>query len=219
MNLLPLVDLLNSAWLSISALVLNLIVALVLLLAGLLVARGLAWVVTFLLKLVQLDKGAKQIRFNTILDKGEIKKTASELLGDLAYWVVVLITVVSVAKLFKLPVDIVLGNVIIYLGIVFLAAIVLGVGLFLASLLASIVKLVAGNIGIEGAKTLARVIYYVVVIFTFLVVLAELGVDVRVIGQQLNVIIGAIGLAAAIAFGLGCKDMAADFLHNLFKGK
>jgi hypothetical protein len=32
-------------------------------------------------------------------------------------------------------------------------------------------------------------------------------------------VVGAVGLGAAIAFGLGCKDMASDFLFNLFKGK
>jgi hypothetical protein len=28
-----------------------------------------------------------------------------------------------------------------------------------------------------------------------------------------------VGLAFAIAFGLGCKDIAADFVTGLFKGK
>jgi hypothetical protein len=105
------------------------------------------------------------------------------------------------------------------MGVVFLAALILGVGVFLAGLIAALVRLVMANLGVEGAVTVSRVIYYIVIIFTFLAALAELGISPEVFAPQIGVIIGAFGLAAAIAFGLGCKDMAADFLHNLFKGK
>jgi hypothetical protein len=197
----------------------NLILALALLLIGLLVARGLGYLVSFVLGVIQLDKGAKQIGFNILLDKGNIKKSASELLGDLVYWVVVFIVVIAVAGLFGLAVQPILARIFAYMGIVFLAALLLGVGLFLASLIAGIVRVIMANLGLEGAKTASRVIYYIVIIFAFLAALAELGIKTDVIVPQMGVIIGAVGLAAAIAFGLGCKDMAADFLSNLFKGK
>jgi len=208
-----------SAWLRISAPILNLIIALVLLLLGFLVAKWLGIATTFILKLVQLDRGSKQIGFNTLLEKGDVKRTAAELLGDLVYWVIVFITVVGVAGSFGLPIGPALNSVFSYLGFVLLAAVVLGIGAFLASLLAGIVRVIAAGFGVEGAKTLSRVIYYIVIIFSFLIALAQLGIKPDVFAPQIGVIIGAVGLAAAIAFGLGCKDMAADFLHNLFKGK
>jgi hypothetical protein len=199
--------------------ILNLLLALFILLLGFLVARLLGWLSVNLLKIIKLDKGLKTIGFNNLLEKGEIKKTPAELVGDLIYWAFIFITVIGLAYYFGLPIDLALTHVFSYLGLVFLAAIILGMGLFLASLLAGIVKLIALIFGIEGARPLARVIYYLVIIFAFLTALAQLGVKVEVIGEKLDVIVGAIGLAAAIAFGLGCKDMAADFLHNLFKGK
>jgi len=199
--------------------ILNLLLALFILLIGFLVARALGLLITNLLKIVRLDEGLKNIGFHNLLEKGEVKKTPAELVGDLIYWAFIFITVIGLAYYFGLPIDLALTHVFSYLGLVFLAAIVLGMGLFLASLLAGVVKLVALVLGIDGARPLARVIYYLVIIFAFLTALAQLGVKVEVIGEKLDVIVGAIGLAAAIAFGLGCKDMAADFLHNLFKGK
>lgn len=216
---MDMVSLLNSAWLAISPLILNLLVALLLLLIGFLAAKGLGYLTTFILKLIQFDKGSRRIGLSALLEKGELKKTAADLLGDLVYWIIIFVTVISVAKIFGLPIEIALSHVFAYLGLVVLAALVLGIGLFLASLLAGTVKLIALNFGVEGGKTLARVVYYVVIIFTFLAALAQLGIKPEVFVPQIGVIIGAVGLAAAIAFGLGCKDMAADFLHNLFKGK
>jgi len=219
MGMESLVSSLNSAWLRISPLILNLIGVFFLLLIGFLIARGLDFLVTFILKLIRLDKGAKQIGLSGLLEKGDIKRTISELLGDLAYWVVVFITVVGVAENYGLPVGQALTNVFYYFGLVFIAAIVLGIGAFFASLLAGIVRVIAAGFGIEGARTLSRVVYYIVIIVTFLAALAQLGIKPDVFVPQIGVIIGAVGLAAAIAFGLGCKDMAADFLHNLFRGK
>ena len=209
----------GAAWLKISPLVLNLILALFLLLVGILIARGLGFLITLLFKTLQLDKGSKQIGFNTLLEKGNVKRTASELLGDLVYWVVVFVVIIGVTRAFGLKVEPVLTKIFTYLGIVFLAALILGVGLFFATLISNIVRMILVNLGLEGAKTASRVIYYIVIVFAFLAALAELGLDPRSFEPHLGVIIGAPALAAAIAFGLGCKDMAADFLHNLFKGK
>jgi hypothetical protein len=200
-------------------LIANLILALFLLLIGLLIARGLGSLTTFILKAIQLDRGAEQIGFNSLLEKGNIKKTVSELLGSLIFWLVALVVVIGVIAAFGLQVGPALTKVFAYMGIVFLAAFILGVGLLLAGLISGIVRVILVNLGLEGAKTVSRVIYYIIIVFAFLAALAELGISTDVFVPQIGVIIGAFGLAAAIAFGLGCKDMAADFLHNLFKGK
>lgn len=210
---------LNSAFVAVLPLVTNLLLALVLLLIGLAIAKALGSLTAFILKLIQLDKGSKLVGLQGILEKGAVKKTLSELSGGLVYWVVVFMVLVAVFNRFGLPIELALTKVFAYLGVVFLAALILGAGVFLAGLIAAVVRLVMANLGVEGAVTVSRVIYYIVVIFTFLAALAELGISPEVFAPQIGVIIGAFGLAAAIAFGLGCKDMAADFLHNLFKGK
>ncbi len=214
-----LIEAVNQASSNIFPLLGNFLLALILLLIGFLVARGLALLTTLVLKTIQLDKGAKQVGFNSLLEKGNIKASASDLAGELVYWVIVLVVFISVAGVFGLAVEPVVAKIINYLGLVLLASLVLGIGLFFASLVSAVVKLIMLNLGVAGAKTASRLIYYIVVIFTFLAVLAELGLTTELFLPHIGVFVGAVGLAAAIAFGLGCKDMAADFLHNLFKGK
>lgn len=210
---------LNLAWIKISPLVINLLSVLVLLLIGYLVARALGMAVAYIGRLIMLDQLSDKSGLKALLEKGDIKKPLSDLLGDLVYWVMLFISIIGITEFFRLPIDPALEKVFSFIAVIFVAAIILGMGAFFASLIAGVVRLVAGNFGIEGAKTISRVIYYIVIVFAFLATLAQLGIGTEVFIPQIGVIIGAFGLAAAIAFGLGCKDMAADFLYNLFKGK
>lgn len=219
MNIMTIVSPFLAAWNQVSPVIVNIIVALILLLIGYLVAKGLAFCLTYVLKLINLDKGAKYLKFNTLLDKGEIKKGLTELLGDVVYWTVLFIAVIGVARLFGLKIEPALVKVFAYLGLVFIVAVVLAVGLFFASLLAGIVKVILLNFGVEGGKSLSRFIYYLVILFTFLAALSHLGLKPSALLGKLDIVLGAPLLAAAIAFGLGCKDMAADFLYGIFKGK
>ncbi|MEA3494323.1 MAG: hypothetical protein U9R38_08090 [Candidatus Margulisiibacteriota bacterium] len=219
MNIDSIIISLSSSWSSILPMLLNLLTVLLLLLVGLLVAKGLGSLTTIVLQALKLDNLSQRVGFNSLLEKGNVRKSASELLGDLIYWFVAFVVVVGVAGVFGLPVERALIKVFAYMGIVFLASLILGIGLFLAGLVSGIVRFIMANFGIDGSKTVSRLIYYIVIVFAFLAALAELGISTDVFIPQIGVIIGAFGLAAAIAFGLGCKDMAADFLHNLFRGK
>lgn len=200
-------------------LVLKGLIILVLLFLGWLIARGLGWLTTWILKKLQLDKGLKTLGFNSLLDKADIKKSPAELLGELVYWLAVIKLVIWALVMLGVPVLPVIDIIILFTGTLLVAAFVLGVGLFLATLVSGIVRFFLINLGIEGAKTASRFIYFIVITFTLLAVFSVFGIPNKIFADQINVVIGAFGLAAAIAFGLGCKDMAADFLHNLFKGK
>lgn len=218
MTLEGLVASLNQAFFSVYPLVSSLILAILLLLAGILIAKGLGSLTSAAFKAVGLDGASEKIGLVELLQKGNVKTSASQLLGDLIYWLIVFVVVIGVTGIFGLAVDSVLNSIFTYMGIVFLAALILGVGMFLASLVSGIIRVIMSNLGLEGAKTASRIIYYIVIVFTFLAALGELGFSPDWT-PHIGVILGMPALAAAIAFGLGCKDMAADFLYNLFKGK
>ena len=203
--------------LTVSPLLLNLLYGLVLLLVGILIARGLQWLVITIFEALQLDKGSKQIGFNELLTKGGLKKGPTELLGDLIYWLSVFVTVTAVANLLGLaPVKELLGGLLAYLPAVLAAAYILGVGVFAAIFIAAIVLIILNNIGLSNASTLAKIVQYAIVIFAFLTALGQLGISSNWIVSSIQLVIGAVALAFAIAFGLGAKDKAAELLDKLF---
>jgi len=206
--------------LTISPLIMNLLVALVLLLIAWLVAKGLQILLSKLLKWLKIDKGLQKVGFNQFLTKGEIKKAPSDLLADLAYWMVIFTSIAAITFVYgpkgaQRLLDLLLS----YSVMVFAAIFILGLSMFLSALIASVVAIVATNAGLANSKTLAKIAQYAVIVFGFIEALEVLGVSSGVIVASFSVIVGAVGLAFAIAFGLGCKDIAGDFIEDLFKGK
>lgn len=195
------------------------LLALIILLLGLVLARFLKNIISVGLKAVQFDDYLEKIKFNKVLEKAEIKKTGSDLLSELVYWLVIFIVVMGLAAQASIPVEPALERIISFTGIVILAAITLSLGTFLAILVSNVIYFISVNLGLAGAKTISRIIRYAAVIFAFLLALEQLGIGPALLVPSIGVIIGAVGLAVAIAFGLGCKDIMADFVSNLIRGK
>lgn len=219
MNLENLLQSITISYAELSPLALKLVIGLVLLFAGLLIAKWLGKLATFVLNLVQLNALADISGFNGMLERANLKKSLAELLGDLIYWLSALIAIISIMRVYGVETAPALARLFAYMAIVFIASLILGVGLLLAVVISSIIKVVLTNLGLESSRTISKIIYYVIVIFAFLAALSELGFNLNNLAPHLGVIIGFPALAAAIAFGLGCKDMAADFFHDLFKGR
>jgi hypothetical protein len=97
------------------------------------------------------------------------------------------------------------------------AVFIMGLSIFLSVVIAGLVTVIANNVGLSNSKTLARIAQYSINVFGFLKAIEILGISSAIIVASFSVIVGAVGLAFAIAFGLGCKDIAADFITNLFK--
>jgi hypothetical protein len=204
----------------ISPLLINLSISLVLLLVSILIAKGLQLIVVYILKAIMLDKGLSAVGFTPFLTKGEIKKSPSDLLGDLVYWISIFIAVTAIAVAYGPSNSKELLNMILNYSVSVMAAVfVLAISIFLSVVIAGLVVVIANNVGLSNAKTLAKIAQYGVNIFGFLKALEILGISAAIIVASFSVIVGAVGLAFAIAFGLGCKDIAADFVTGLFKGK
>jgi hypothetical protein len=201
-------------------LVLNLIYLLVLLLVGFLIARLLQWLVTSFFEILKLDKGAQKIGFTPLLVKGEIKRSPSEVLGDLVYWFAIFASIIIVASFLGLGSTKEMVNLVLaYIPSVLSATLVLGFSIFIAVLLSTVVLVITANANLVGAKTLSRMVLYAVMLFGIIVALGQLGLDPAWLAGSASVVIGGVALAFAIAFGLGCKDIAGDFISKLIKGK
>ncbi|MFH1710243.1 MAG: hypothetical protein ABH860_04135 [bacterium] len=220
MNLQAIIDPVLEVANTISPLLINLIISLVLLLISIVIAKGLQTITVSVLKAVMLDKGLSAIGFTPFLTKGEIKKAPSDLLGDMVYWILIFIAVTAVAMAYGPSNSKELLSMLLAYSVSVIAAVfIMALSVFLSVVIAGIVTAIANNVGLSNTKTLAKIAQYGVNIFGFLKALEILGISSAIIVASFSVIVGAVGLAFAIAFGLGCKDIAADFVTSLFKGK
>jgi len=207
-------EMLTRLWLFIP----KLIVVIAVLVVGWLIAKLIQTVITRVLKLVRLDTLSEKSGASTFLAKGGIKYTLSELLGVLVYWIIMLIVIVTALNSLQWTVAAeLLNKVIAYIPNVIVAIFMLVIGMFLSTVVAGIIRTAAGNAGIKQAKMLSQVSQIVVVIFAVVIALEQLNIGRIIIASAVQIILAAIGLGFAIAFGLGCKDIVAKHVNELIE--
>ncbi|MFA5146240.1 MAG: hypothetical protein WC515_02520 [Candidatus Omnitrophota bacterium] len=200
----------------------TLIGAILILVVGWLIAKLLEAVTVRVLKAVRLDVASDKAGVSNILAKGDIKATLSELIGAIVYWLVILIVIATALNALNLTVAAALiSRLVEYVPNILAAIFVLVLGSFLAGFVSTIVRTSASNAGIDGAKMLGQVTQTVLIIFAIIIAVEQLNIATALIALAVNVILAAIGLGIAIAFGLGCKEIAGkamqDFLNKMKK--
>ena len=144
-------------------------------------------------------------------------------MGGLIYWVVMLL--VFMAAMNALGMTVVAGlldKVILYIPNVIAAIFIISLGMFFASIIGSIIMTACMNAGMKKAKLMSQVTQTVIVVFAAIMTLEQLNIATTILNTTVTVLLGAIGLAFALAVGLGSKDMAGKLMYDLvekLKGK
>jgi small-conductance mechanosensitive channel len=87
--------------------------------------------------------------------------------------------------------------------------------MFVSTLLSTIIRTAASNAGITQARMLGQITQVVVVVFAVVIAMQQLQIQTGVILNVINITLAAIGLALGLAFGLGCKDIAARTMEDI----
>ncbi len=200
----------------ISQFMVNMLLVIVILIVGWLLSKLFKAVVSKALKAIKLDTLASRIELDKIISKGGITYTLSELIGVICYWLGLLITFMVAINAIGLTIAAeLLNKVVLYIPNVIAAIFILIIGMFAATALKNIVKTAANNAGVSQGKSLGQVVEVIVMVFTIFVGLEQLNIGIRVTELTVGIILGSLGLGLALAFGLGCKEIAGKFVAEL----
>ncbi|MFS8775078.1 mechanosensitive ion channel [Synechococcus sp. W65.1] len=142
------------------------------------------------------------------------RRTPSEIAG-LVVWVgVVLFGAVPAVELlqFAALTDIVEGLLVIS-GRVLIGALVFGIGLYLSNLAHSMIK----SLGNPSSGVLAQAARVAILVFVGAMALQQMGVATDIVVLAFGLVLGAIAVAVALAFGLGGRDVAAEQIRQWLK--
>lgn len=196
--------------------VVNILLVLIILTIGWIISKIIKSVVTKVLVALRLDELSDRIGLDSLLDKGGIGYSLSELLGVICYWLALLVSFMVAINAVGLTIAAdLLNKVVLYIPNVIAAIFILILGMFAATLLRNIVQTAANNAGISQSKFLAKVVEAIIVLFAIFLALEQLEIGIRITEMTLSIILGSIGLGLALAFGLGCKDIAEKSVSEL----
>ncbi|MFH0843861.1 MAG: hypothetical protein V1930_00155, partial [Pseudomonadota bacterium] len=77
----------------------------------------------------------------------------------------------------------------------------------------------ASNAGLPIAEGMGKATFYTIVFFSGSIALIQLGIGEEVVTAAFVITFGATALALALAFGLGGKEAAADYLRKWLEEK
>ncbi len=192
--------------------------ALLLLTGGLLTANLVQIVSRLILRLMRFDSICHRIGFTEFLRKGGIHFTPTGLIGTIVFWAVILTVFLEVSRQLNLhlitQVYIRFENT---LPGLIAAALIILTGLILLEFLSNFTKTLARNAGFLHAEILGQVIRYMGLLLLIIIAVGQVEIGTGLLGLMLLVFFSGLCLAFALAFGLGCQDMARDIMQKILK--
>jgi hypothetical protein len=176
------------------------------------------FVISRLLMLVRFDKLGKRAGLSEFLRKGHVKYSPSQLAGVIAYWMALLSVFLLVARILDVEIYRALsGKLVQALPNMFSGVLVAVVGYLVVSFIANFILTIALNASMKSANLLSKTIKWLGVIVVVTMALEQIGLGRSLVEFIFQVLLGSLVFGTALAFGLGCKDMAKDFLQKVIR--
>jgi small-conductance mechanosensitive channel len=190
----------------------QLIGAIIILVIGYIVARILKAVVSRILQSIGFDGWMEKGGIKQFFDRAQTRETPATVLGTLVFWLVFIIAITMAADALGIrQVSEVLGQLIAYIPSIIAAILILVLAALLANFLAGIVR------GATGSDLLSNIARYAIIIYAAFAAITELGIAVQLTAPTFLIVLGAVALAGAIAFGLGSREVAKDIVEKAYE--
>ena len=189
-----------------------LIGALLILIIGYIIAKVLQSIVTRVLQSMGFEGWMEKGGIKQFFDRSQTRQTPLSILGKLVFWLVFFIAIsMAVDTLGITAISDVLAQFIAYIPQIIAAVLILILATLLANFVAGIVR------GATGSNIAGSIAQYGIIVFAAFAALTQLGIAEELIVPTFLILLGAVALAAAIAFGLGGRDAAQRLVEQAYE--
>ena len=185
-------------------------VAILLLAVGIAVSRWVGQLVVMLLERMNLSRFL--VSWGLLRDE-EAGADIPQIVGRVVSGITILLILVEVFSIVRLDqLSFIFGSILAYIPNAVVAVIILvagyGVGQFAARSLAGILE------NTSFPVWMASVAKYAILVLAATMSLEQLGIAETIVVTAFSILLGSLGLAAAIAFGLGSKDVVKEWMFE-----
>lgn len=184
---------------------------------GLFFARWIKWLAIKLVAALGLNRLIQGSPLEKFLERTDYNITFEEVLGRIVWWLVLFAFFSAAINVLGLSsISILLTQVLGFLPKVLAALFILVIGTLFAGLVESLIKGSVKNISLSTARLLSRFASYLVMGFSLLAALSQLGIAKELINTLFIGIVAMLALGFGLAFGLGAKDLVAKILEEWY---
>src|SRR4030042_1072526 len=179
----------------------SLVGAILVFVAGWIVAVALGKVVEHIVKMIKVDDVMEKAGTKARLHKVGVEVNVAKFLGGLVKWFLILVFLMAATDILKLTqVTIFLNSIILYLPNVVVAAVILAVAFLVGNFVYAVVKGSTKVAGIVSAALLGKIAKWAIVIFGFLAAFIQLGIASSLINTLFIGLVAMLALAGGPAF-------------------
>lgn len=191
---------------------------LVIIIIGWLISSALASAVAALLRAVKFNTLAQRSGFQGFIQNMGLRTDPSGLLAEIVKWFVRLIVLVVAFDALGLPaVSAVLQQFLLWIPNLVVAVVVLVIAGLAANALSNLVRGSTAQAGLGNPDLLANIARVAVWGFGIVVAVNQLGIAQTLINTLFMGFVGALALAAGLAFGLGGRETAGQIVQNWYQ--
>lgn len=193
----------------------RLVLALVVVIVGLLIAKAIRFAVRRALRAINFHVVTRRSGMDSFLQIGGAETDSTELFALLCYWLVILASLVIAANGLGLTyVTELLSRVTVFVPKLIVALVILALGSYFARFVGGLVEAYCRKAGVFDADALGKIARYALMVFVVMIALDHLEIGGSVIRDAFLIVLGGIVLALALAFGLGGRRWAAARLEH-----
>ena len=176
---------------------------------GRLVAAGLSRILQF----AGVDQLVSGTGLVTMLRRTGIKKTVSQLVGAMAFWVVFLLFLISATETLGLALlSKALTALAYYLPKLGLATLILILGLLATNFVRELISLACTTAGIRQGNVIAQSVYIAATLLVLVTAINELGIDTSLLNDIIVIIVAGLIAGAALSFGIGARSAVGNLI-------
>ncbi|NJP10351.1 MAG: mechanosensitive ion channel [Leptolyngbyaceae cyanobacterium RU_5_1] len=143
--------------------------------------------------------------------RGFYTRTPSEIVGIVVLVGILLFSAVAATNVLGIPaLTTIVSGLLVILGQILVGLVIFAIGLYLANLAYNLIA----SSGTSQSKILGQTAKISILVLVAAMALQQIGIAPNIINLAFGLLLGAIAVAIALAFGLGGRDVAAEQLRD-----
>jgi small-conductance mechanosensitive channel len=189
--------------------------ALVIFVVGWFVSAGVGRLVSDILKRIKFNQVFERGNWKQALDKADVKVDPSGFIGAIFKWVLVIVFLLAAVEVLGLnQLATFITNVLAYLPNVLVASLIFVVAVIIADLAEKILRAAVESTQVGYGHIVGVIVRWSIWIFATIAILTQLGVTPILWQTLFTGLVALVVLAGGLAFGLGGKEVAAQWLGD-----
>lgn len=190
--------------------------ALVIFVIGWFISVGVGRLVADILKRIKFNQVFERGNWKRALDKADVKVDPAGFIGAIFKWVLVIVFLLAAVEVLGLKqLAAFITDVLEYLPNVLVASLIFVVAVVIADIAEKVLRAAVESTQVGYGHMVGVIVRWSIWVFAAIAILTQLGVTPVLWQTLFTGLVALVVLAGGLAFGLGGKDVAAQWLQDL----